>query len=255
MNRKLVLATLLVALVAVSAGCSAIFGGVSDDQLDQQPPGGEYEWDTDAQATIWVRGTTFKAVYDLNGSETIKLYRRGISDRNPLGGVRAVRYRYPNGTVVNGSAVQVSQNNNVVKITVPDPNGSVAFTADASRKRFALPRFVDGDHEVILPPGMRVSNFVFGNVAPGGFSKTIEDDRVHLYWEADSLNSAISVRYYLQRDLYIFAALALLLGLIGGGGILYYKRQIKSLEELRKEYGLDVDTDDEFDDEPPPGMG
>jgi hypothetical protein len=43
--------------------------------------------------------------------------------------------------------------------------------------------------------------------------------------------------------------------LIGGGGLLYYRRQIEALREQREELGLDVETDDdEFDRGPPPGM-
>jgi hypothetical protein len=64
------------------------------------------------------------------------------------------------------------------------------------------------------------------------------------------------IRYYLARDLTIFA------GVIGAGiliallGLGYFRLQIRQLEREREEMGLNVDTDgDEFDQGPPPGMG
>ena len=66
----------------------------------------------------------------------------------------------------------------------------------------------------------------------------------------------VVVRYYLARDLKIFA------GVIGAGllaallGLGYFRLQIRQLEREREEMGLNVDTDgDEFDQDPPPGMG
>jgi nitrate reductase gamma subunit len=58
----------------------------------------------------------------------------------------------------------------------------------------------------------------------------------------------VSVRYYLQRDLYIFGGLLGLIIVVGIGGLLYRRRQIERLRKQRTEMGLDVDTDD---DDPP----
>ncbi|MEF8908480.1 MAG: DUF5803 family protein, partial [Haloarculaceae archaeon] len=63
------------------------------------------------------------------------------------------------------------------------------------------------------------------------------------------------VRYYLQRDLWIFGGIAVVSVTLGIGGLVYYLRQIRQLEEKREELGLDVDyEDDPTDDGPPPGM-
>ena len=47
-----------------------------------------------------------------------------------------------------------------------------------------------------------------------------------------------------------------MLTVVGVGGAFYYKRRIDELRRQREELGLDVDTEDnEFRDDPPPGMG
>lgn len=257
MNRRLVLASVAVALLALTAGCTVPFlggGSFSDDRLDKEPPGGEYDWnETDAKVTIWVQGGTFKAIYQLNNTSTLKLFRKDFQRKRPLG-IRAVRYRYPNGTVINGSELSIRKGDKNAVIKVPDPNGTVAITAGATRKQFGLPTYVDGSYEVILPAGMRTELFLFGDVSPGGFTRQVDDDgREHVRW--DDVSKHISVRYYLQRDIYIFGGAVLLIVLAGGGAALYYWRQIQALRDVREEHGLDLDTDDdEFDDEPPPGL-
>jgi hypothetical protein len=264
MNRRLVLAGVAIALLAVTAGCTMPFFGndsFDDDRLDQAPPGGDYAWnETDARVTIWVLdgsfwndGGRFKAIYDMNGTEKLKLFRRDIWNKHPLG-IRAVRYRYPNGTVINGSQLSIEKGDENAVIEVPDANGSVAVTAGAEFKHFQLPTYIDGSYEVILPPDRRTGFPIFGDVSPGADNRFRDDQgRVHLEWE--DVSGQLSVRYYLQRDLYVFGGAVLLILLVGGGGALYYYRQIQALKEIREELGLDVDTgDDEFDQGPPPGM-
>jgi hypothetical protein len=69
-------------------------------------------------------------------------------------------------------------------------------------------------------------------------------------------SDSVAVRYYLQRDLYIFGGAAAGLFAAGVVGTLYYRRQIEELRKRREEMGIDVDTDDDdFGDGPPPGMG
>ena len=257
MNRRLVLAIVAVALLAVTAGCTVPFFGndsFDEERLDEDPPGEGYAWkETDARVTIWVRGEQFKAIYEMNGSEKLKLFRRDFRSKYPLG-IRAVRFRYPNGTVVNGSEISIRKGDENAVIEVPDANGTVALTAGAESKHFQLPTYVDGSYEVILPEGMRTGIPIFGSISPSGADRYRGDDgRVHLEW--NDISGHLSVRYYLQRDLYIFGGAVLLILLLGGGGALYYYRQIQSLREVREELGLDVDTDDdEFDRGPPPGM-
>lgn len=258
MNRRLVLAGVVVALLTITAGCSALpfFGddSFSKERLDEEPPGGDYAWnETDAKVTIWVLDGQFKAIYDLNGTEQLELFRRDFRSKYPLG-IRAVQFRYPNGTVINGSQLSIRKKNNNAVVTLPDANGSVALTADAENKHFRLPNYLAGSYEVVLPENMRIGIPIVGDVSPGGATVSQDDQgRVHIHWDDASAN--IAIRYYLQRDIYIFGGVLLLIFLLGGGGALYRYWQIQSLREVREEVGLDVDTeDDEFDRGPPPGM-
>jgi hypothetical protein len=252
------------------SGCLGFFGGgsVSDERLDQAPAGGEYDWnesvDSELNAHITIHeNATFSAVYAVNGSE-VELYRRdGLGGTNPLN-VRAVRYRYPNGTVITGSQLAdrgaVDRTRDVVRIDFPgegDIDGDrVAFTAGSTPKRFALPTYVQGSYEVILPPNRRTSLPVFGDVTPGGATTSVDDEnRLHVRWD-DVQTDSVIVQFYLPQDIQIFGAVFALFAVVGGGGLLYYRRQIDALREQRQEMGLNVDTDDDDlgDDGPPPGM-
>ncbi|QZX98803.1 DUF5803 family protein [Halobaculum rubrum] len=268
-RRRLLALAALVGMLALS-GCLGFFGGgsVSDERLDQSPAGGEYDWnasvDSELDAHITIHDdATFSAVYAVNGSE-LELFRRdGLGGTNPLD-VRAVRYRYPNGTVINGSELAdrgaVDRTRDVVRIDLPgdgDVEGDrVAFTAGSTPKRFALPTYVKGSYEVVLPPNRRASLPVFGDVNPGGATTSVDDEnRLHVRWD-DVQSESVIVQFYLPQDIRIFGAVFALLAVVGGGGLLYYRRQIDALREQREKLGLDVDTDDDDlgDDGPPPGM-
>jgi hypothetical protein len=253
---RLLLGAAAVALLVAGAGCTALFGSgnISDEQLDREPAE-PYAWnETETDVTIWVEGGTYRAIYDLDDTERLELFRREFRNKAAVD-VRAVRFRYPNGTVVNGSQLTVDKRDSKTVIEVPDPNGSLAYTAGATPKRFSVPNYMAGSYEVILPEHRRSNVPLFGDVSPGNYERRVEDDnRQHVVWDRE-VNGGISVRYYLQRDIRLFAALALVATAIGGAGALYKRREIKGLQQLRREYGLDVDDDDEFDDGPPPGMG
>ena len=262
MNRRLLLAALCVALLGLSAGCLNLTGGpVSDERLDADPSE-PYAWDQTETVHLTVQeDARFRAVYELNQSE-IELFRRdGLGGRNPLS-VEAVRYQYPNGTVITGSALvqrggEVTRTRDVTRVTLPNDapaGGELAFTAGSTPKRFTLPVFVEGSYELVLPPDRRTDFFLFGSVSPRPTSSRVDDrSRVHFQWDEVTGRSVI-VQFYLQRDLTIFGVAALALSLIGVVGLGYYRRQIEALQERREELGLDVDTDDDRR-RPPPGMG
>lgn len=257
-------AAVALGLLLLLSGCTGFLGGeVRDEQLDQTPPGGSYAWNTSADVHVTIHeNTTFEGVYRAEG-ERIELFRRdGFGGRNPLS-ARAIRYQYPNGTVISGTTLaergEVRRTREAVIVTFPEGNVSgdkVAFTAGSSPKRFALPVFVEGDYEVLLPPGRRASLPVFGRVSPAGdLSAPDADDRVHVRIDEVTRDSVI-VQFYLPRDVQILAGLLGVALLVGGGGVAYYLRQIRELRTRREEMGLDVDTDDdEFGRDPPPGMG
>ncbi|MEZ3144898.1 DUF5803 family protein [Halobaculum sp. MBLA0143] len=253
----------LVLLIALS-GCLGGFGGLDDSELDETPPGGSYEWNASADAHVTIhQNTTFEAVYDAEGEE-VELFRRdGFGGRNPLS-VSAIRYQYPNGTVIDGTTLaergEVDQSRESVTVTFPAGNvtgDKLGVTSGGSPKRFAIPTYVEGDYEVVLPPGRRASLPVFGRVSPPAdrISSPDERDRVHIT-VSDVTTDSVVVQFYMPRDLRILAVVLAVGGLVAAGGVVYYLRQIRELRARREEMGLDVDTeDDDFGQDPPPGMG
>ncbi|KAB1196593.1 MULTISPECIES: DUF5803 family protein [Haloferax] len=250
MNRRLLVGIVGLALLLVTAGCLGGTSSVSDDRLDTDPAE-SYRWaaDTDAHITVQENGR-FRAVYDVNES-SLELYRfDGFGSRTPLQ-VESLRYRYANGTVINGSELKarggsVTQNRRVTNVTLPadaNSDGKVAFTSSSTPKRFSLPVFVEGSYEVVLPPDRRVNFPIFGSVRPSGYDTEIVDDQLHITWPNVS-DGSIVVQFYLQRDLGIFAAIAAISILVGGAGILYYRRQVEELQRRREELGLDVEGGD-----------
>ncbi|MBZ6493852.1 DUF5803 family protein [Natrinema longum] len=253
MNRRLVLAAVAIALLATLAGCSALSGGISDEQLDQEA---EYDDLRDSEADVAIdledgsviEDGEFRAVYDLNETEELSLYRSSLYRDEPLD-INSVRYWYPNGTELTGSELTVEQGQSETTVQVPDGNGTLAFSGDAGRKTFQLPAFVEGSYVVTVPEGHRTSNFLFGDVSPNGYEREVIDDRERLSW-AD-LENTISLRYYLTRDIPLFLGLVGTVAVLGGIGIGYYYRQVKQLRKQREKFGLDVDTDDDSDGGPP----
>ncbi|ELY47712.1 DUF5803 family protein [Natronorubrum bangense] len=256
MNRRLVFAVLAVGLLVGLAGCTALFSGISDEELDR-----EQEYDDlregDADVTIDIEGgslisnSEFRAVYDLNDTEELSLYRSNIYSDRALD-IHSVRYWHPNGTEMTGSELDIEQSDTSTDVRVPDGNGTLAFSGDAGRKTFTLPAYMHGSYEVTIPDSHRTSNFLFGSVSPSGYDREIVDDQERLTWE--DVDSTVSLRYYLARDIPLFIGLVTTVALIGGVGIAYYYRQVKRLREQREELGLDVELDDDSDDGPPPGM-
>jgi len=255
---RILAAAVLVGLLALGAGCGGLFASeVPDGALDKDPPE-PYDWETNGTAKIYVvdGGDRYQAVFDLDEANETRfvLYERGLSTDRPEW-VRSVRYRYPNGTVVNGtdSAVEVKLQGSRRVVEAPRAEGKLAFTGPSDIKQFGLRTPVDGSYELVLPPGRRVGSFLFGRVSPGSYSTSVDSqDRLHVTW--DEVGSPVYVRYYLMRDLLIFRGGVVVLAMIGAAGVLYFLRKIRELKRRREEIGLDVEADDEFDRDPPPGM-
>lgn len=258
MRRRRLLGAFALAALALSSGCLGVFGPnpIPDERLDADPPE-PYAWNENVDVHLTVTADArFQAVYRVNDS-SIELYRRdGFGGQNAIP-ISAVRYRYPNGTVITGSQFEnrggeIERSRDAVTVQLPSDaeSGKLAFTSESSPKRFTLPTFVEGSYEVVLPPDRRVDFPIFGSVTPRGYETFQRGDRTHVRWN-DVTARAIVVQFYLERDLYVFGALAGMLLLVGAVGVLYYRTQIEALRERRREVGPDVDTDD---DGPPPGM-
>ncbi|WP_224269264.1 DUF5803 family protein [Haloprofundus salinisoli] len=264
MNRRLLLALAALVLLVATSGCLGFFGDdeIPPDRLDGNVTG-EYNWDADADVSINVsERATYQAVYRFEGEE-LSLYRSdGLGTENPLH-VEAVRYRYPNGTVINGTTLierggTIEEQRDAVLVEPPadapdGQAGQLAFTGQSTPKHFSLPTFVKGSYEIVLPEDRRVDVPLLSSTRPNPDRESVEDGRVHLYWD-DVQRDAISVRFYLERDLYIFGGIlgvSALVALVGG---LYYRRRITELRRQREELGLDVDTSDDSGRRRPPGM-
>lgn len=264
MNRRLLLVAVAVTGLVATAGCLGYVtgGGEIDDATLDREPSAEYNWDTDRDVYVEIcTDATFLGVYDVSDADELRLYREtGYGTEEPLD-LRAFRYQYPNGTVITGSEFrarggEIEQTTDEVWVRFPADGelseGKIAFQASSTPKRFVLPVYVTGSHEVVLPPDREATFPVFGNVAPRGYEVEQRGDRQHVVWEEVDGGSLL-VQFYLERDLYIFAVIVLIATTIGLGGALYYKRKLERLREEREEMGLDVDGDDDSDD-PPPGM-
>ncbi|WP_224449978.1 DUF5803 family protein [Haloprofundus salilacus] len=264
MNRRLVLASVAVVLLLATSGCLGFFGDneIPEGRLDGNVSG-EYEWNADADVHINIsEQATYQAVYRFEGEE-LRLYRNdGLGSENPLY-VEAVRYRYPNGSVINGTTLvarggTIEERRDAVVVTPPadapsDEAGQLAFTGQSSPKQFSLPTFVKGSYEIVLPEDRRLDVPILSGTTPNTDRRSEIDGRVHLYWD-DVERDVISVQYYLQRDLYIFGGIVGISAIVALVGGLYYRRQIEKLRRQRQELGLDVDVSDDSDRGPPPGM-
>lgn len=253
MNRRLLYGAFGLAALLLMSGCLGIgTGPVPAEELDSAPDQ-SYAWNSTHDVDITVQeNTQFRMVINATDRE-LRLFRRSIGGTNPLS-VSAVRYQYPNGTIINGSTFQsrggeVRQTREETVIGFPDsdsqPPGKIAFTSSGNRKRFSLPTYVDGSYQLTLPPNRRVEFPIFGSVSPGGSQKRIdEQNRLEITWESMDAETA-SARFYLQRDLYIFGGVLGGIILVGLGGLYRYRQRIHRLRKERQEMGLDIEADDE----------
>jgi len=234
--RRLALATLAVVVLVAGAGCLGS-GGVSDDQLAENAT---YAWNASANGTIDLSTGSYRAVFRVSNQSELRLATpTDLAGDSPVS-VSAVQFRYPNGTVVNSSAIEVDQTRSETIVHLPAADGQFGYTASAGERVATLPTPVKGSYEVVLPGGMDVDLPVFGHVSPGGYDRSYEDGRVHLRWD-DVSGDSVEVNYYYRQDLYIYGGVVLLALLAGGAGAFYIRLQIRRLREYRRDAGLDVE--------------
>ncbi|MFC7166184.1 DUF5803 family protein [Halospeciosus flavus] len=239
MKRRTVALFALAGLLLFS-GCLG-GGGVSEERLNRNVT---YDWQTDANVTVNVTATEYHAVYEIRNRTVLNFTRETELSGNQPVSVAGVKFRYPNGTVVGADHLQVTEEGSKTVVRLPADQGKFAYTASSGSRSVHVPVAVSGSHEVILPPGVRASVPLFGSVEPSADSRTVNEttDRVHYRWKTVDANT-ISIDYYLQRDLYIFAGLVGLLVLVGIGGVVYYRLKIRRLERERTEMGLDLEEE------------
>lgn len=271
MDRRLLVAAGLLALVAL-AGCTTLFGDdVEDPEALSQDA--EYDFDTDGAAYVEINRENYTAVYDVservNEEPVIRLYRTDrLAVERPLP-VYGLQFRHPNGTVdryVDGNATRVYGDGSTERtdalavrstrdrtvVELPAEEGHLAFTTPKTGKRVAIHTPVHGSYEVALPPNTDASLPLLSQVRPANDDREERGDRVHLQWE-EVETSVVIVRWYLDRDLWLFGGLTAVAALAGAVGAGYYYLQIQRAKARRQEEGLDVDDDDDRR-RPPPGM-
>ena len=241
MTRRLLLAAGALALLGLLAGCAGPFGGGGID-TSRANESVDYDWDTSANATLTVESDAIRAVYAVENRSTVEVYGfRRFNNERPLDPV-AVRFRYPNGTVVGPGAMTFSTANSRTVIELPADEGQLALTLPKTGKRVRVPVVVDGSHEVILPENAHVRYFLLGRVAPSADERVEGDDgRVRLRWDSVSGDRLI-VEYYLERDLVIFAAVLTVASLAVLGGLVYFWLQLRTLRERRQQVAWDEDS-------------
>lgn len=293
-NRRLLVAVGLLSVLAVGAGCSTIFG---PESIDDEALAGEenrtydYRWNTSHDGHLTVDSDSYAVVYAIGnrttgerqGNFTIELYTKdALGTEEPMR-LEALQFRYENGTTLqyqrragsvelvrqysNGTVettdrrgllgVETTRKRTIVNLPTNE-SGQLAFTAPKSGKRVTTPTFVEGSYEMVLPRNARVGVPILAQVKPGQESIQEVDGRVHIAWTGVNRAPSIVVRYYLQRDLYIFGAILGGLLVLGTVGAAFYWLQIRETVRRREEVGLDVETGDDDDtggdSGPPPGF-
>lgn len=249
MNNRLLAGLIGVIALLIISGCLGLGGTVSDSAAAENAT---YDWDRDVDAAIDLYDDEYTAVFRLDNSSELRVYQSTRYGTEHPVGVRAVQFKYPNGTIVDSEHIDISETRSSVYLDVPEENGKVAFTASKQSKQFSIPSLVEGTWEVSVPPDHRVDNLVLGTVRPRGYSTEMRGDRVHVIW-SDVSGSTVRVDYYLARDIYLFGGLIVVVLVAGAIGIGYVYRQILELRREREELGLDLDVEDDGRD-PPPGL-
>lgn len=226
-----------VCLLALFAGCAGLSDGVDHERLQEDA---SYEWNQSADATYDVQPDEMQAVVQIENTDEVELWQPGdLGGEKPLP-ISALKFRYPNGTVVGADAFDVEKTNDALVVSLPADTGTLAYTVESGSRSVFVPVVGTGSHEVILPPGMRTDVPVFGDVDPGGHEKTRQGERVHLTW-SEAPDRPIYIQYYLQRDLYIFGGAVAVFSVLGAIGLVYFRLKIRRLERRRKDAGLDLE--------------
>ena len=257
MNTRLVVATVAVFALAVTAGC--LGAGPSTEELQANQT---YDWDGDATVTYEIdRGSIFggdtaRGVYTLDGEDEVVLYRRGITRTRPVS-IESVQFRHPNGTVesYDEQRFEVERTDRETRVVAPADEGQVGITIDNRARSLRVASNINGSYEVILPPDHQATDLLLGDVSPRGYETEQRGDQQIITWDDLDSGQTVIVRYYLTRDRLLFYGVGAGLVVVAGGIVLYYRRKLEALRRQREEHGLDVDQDEYDDDEPPPGFG
>lgn len=259
MHRRHLALLTVVALIGLS-GCTGLFGSesVASEQLNANA---SYDWETETNVTFRLNRTSYTGIHSVDNNATLSIYNRDGLGRDQDISISALRFRYPNGTVVTPATADLSANRTGQETILRLPGnvtGQVAYTAPRNGKSFSTPAFRnDQTYSVVLPPNGRIGIPLLSQATPSGYSTSIEEatNRMTVRWSEPVAAPILRVRYYLERDLLIFGGLASIAVIVGAVGTLYYWRQLQEVKRRRKEAGIDIEKEDDPTDRgPPPGM-
>lgn len=276
MNRRLLAALAFVLLVGLG-GCTTLLGNDIGDPGTLSADA-EYNFDTESDAYITMNRENYTAVYNVSAKvtgdeETIELWRtNALTIENPLE-ISALQFQYTNGTLIryiDGEAVMVHEDgtqeptdalsvDNTRQRTIvelPAEEGQLAVTAPKTGKEVVIRPPVHGSYEMALPPGRDAAIPLFSRTQPPSDGREVIGDRVHIKWD-NVETSALAVRWYLDRDIWLFGGLAAIAGVLGIVGSVYYYRKIQRAQKYREQEGIDINDEDKDEDDrdgPPPGM-
>lgn len=256
MNRRIIFTLAAVGFIALTAGC---LGSSVDDEAFAEEK--EYDWNVsdnvDADLTLeeggWIGSSRFEAVYRIDGTSEVELYRESFTRDSPLS-VEALQFKTTSGDVYtyadNPDQFEYEESGGRLHITLPEEDGKLAFTATRSDGQLSIPAYVEGTYHVELPEGYRVGDFLLSSVSPSQSDETIDEANDTMSLHIEGVDSSLSLRFYTPRTQMLFWSTIAVLGVTAIGGFFYFKRRIRQITEWRREQGLDVETDDE--DQGPP---
>lgn len=222
-------------VLLILGGC--LGGGLDEDALAENQ---SYDWDTEATVTFNVTGEAFHAVHEIRNATPIAVYRDTEFQGEQPVSISAVKFRYPNGTIVGAADIAIEQRDGRTILQPPAAEGHLAYSGNSLPKDFQIAVNQSGSYQVILPRSMRIGVPFMGTIAPGGAELSVRDDRTYLFWESRD-GAHIDLSYYLERDFWLFAGLVGLGALAAIGGVLYYRTQIRHLRRRIEEADLGIE--------------
>ncbi|WP_418286157.1 DUF5803 family protein [Halorubrum sp. DTA46] len=254
MNRRLLVATALVLLLVVSAGCLGyVTGGgeVANETLDADPPR-EYDFDTDRDADFdLATDGQYTVVYNVSEIDELRLYGGTVYAGDQPLEFEAFRYHYPSGEVIDGSEfrarggeVDRTPDETWIRFADDMEAGKIAFTAAGSPRRFTSLTYVEGSYAVTLPEGFSTDVPLVGHVSPRDHEVVTVNGRDRITWDSVTSGSIV-VQSYRETDLLVFGVILVIAVAVAGVGTVYFRRQLEELQEKRREMGLGVYEDDD----------
>ncbi len=210
MKKKIILLTTLLLLLT---GCLS---------TPSSPP--QYNWNNSEKISFNLKNQTYTST--IKTGKQIELWQRA-----PLGGEQPLnpidpKFRYKNGTTINLTTQQKGDRT----IITPPTNGTIAYTAEKTTRRFSQPMPETGSVKVVLPNRKDARNPILGRISPGNY-EIISEKPLTIKWQEIQKGTIIEIGLYGKNDPTIFYYFIAILSISAIITIIYYKRKLKTLKE------------------------